>query len=262
MVAHIDGIELKKKFGQHFLRDGSFPHAMIEAVHLTENTSVMEIGCGDGFLTRAILKRNIRGLWVYEIDPDWVDYVRQTVPDERLTVFQENILDANLTDLEQYKPWVVLANLPYQITFPLLYKFMNHRQLFTEGVVMVQEEVAQKIVQKGGRGFGFPSVYLQYHAQWKLLNKVPPTAFYPPPKVDSRLLYFKPHETLKPITEPEKFWRFIKQCFLQPRRTLKNNLSTFHYDLSLISSETLALRAQQMNFDDLLNVWQTVHGQK
>lgn len=249
-------IRIKKKFGQHFLRDKSIVHRIVGNVEIDSNTSVFEIGCGDGFLTRQILKTPVARLWVFEIDSEWAKYVHEQLgQDKRLSVFTENILDVDFTRFEQFKPWTLLANLPYQVTFPILYLLHKHRDLLKEGVIMVQEEVAQKIVKKGGRGYGFPSLFFQHHFDWMLLSKVLPIAFYPPPKVCSRLMYFKPKENIKPIPDEEKFWKFIKACFRQPRRTLRNNLVQTHYDLSKIPDETLALRAQQMAMDDFLKLW-------
>jgi 16S rRNA (adenine1518-N6/adenine1519-N6)-dimethyltransferase len=91
-----------------------------------------------------------------------------------------------------------------------------------------------------------------------MLQKVPPGAFLPPPKVYSRLLYFKPRKNLEPIPEEEKFWQFIKHCFVQPRRTLKNNLQQFHYNLMHFSEQTLGLRAQQMSMQDFLHIWKVL----
>lgn len=256
----ISGIPVKKQFGQHFLRDQSVVDHMIDAVKLNDSSSVMEIGCGDGFLTRSILLQTaVARLWVFEIDPDWVDYVQQTIDDNRLQIFNENILDIDLARLEPHAPWVLLANLPYQITFPILHLLQRGRHLFAEGVIMVQEEVAQKIVKQSGRGYGYPSLFFQYYFEWKLLDKIPPGSFDPAPKVFSRLLYFKPKQDIKPIPQEEKFWKFIKICFAQPRRTLKNNLSQTHYDLTKISEELLMLRSQQMTMSDFLALWSALN---
>lgn len=249
------GITLKKQYGQHFLRDQSVVDNMIEHVTLTPQTSVFEIGCGDGFLTRSILQQDIARLWVFEIDPEWATHVRATVPDKRLTVFEENFLDLDFQRLAPNAPWTLLANLPYQVTFPIIHKLRENRHLLKEGVVMMQEEVAQKIVKTEGRGYGFPSLFLQHCFELKLLKKISPGAFFPPPKVYSRLLYFKPKAVVEEIPHEQEFWRFIKLCFHQPRRTLKNNLEQSHFDLSDISAETLQLRAQQMSMQDLLQVW-------
>lgn len=254
----IKGIPLKKQFGQHFLRQQSVVDHMLEKVTITPETSIFEIGCGDGFLTRTILQTNCARLWIFEIDPDWANYVMHIYPDKRLTMYCENILDVDWSRFEPYKPWTLLANLPYQVTFPILHTLQKNKHLLHEGVVMVQEEVAQKIVQKNGRGYGFVSVFFQYYFEWQLMEKIRPSAFYPPPKVDSRLLYFKPRTHEHELSADDPFWKFVKACFRQPRRTLKNNLQQSHYILDGISEEILAKRGQQMSFDDLFNLWQLV----
>lgn len=159
MTVYAAGIPLKKQFGQHFLRQQSVVDAMIAKVDLNKNSSVFEIGCGDGFLTRSILSTEIARLWVFEIDAHWVDYVKKTFPDERMTVFQENILDVDFSRFQENKPWILLANLPYLITFPILHLLQRERALLQEGVIMIQEEVAQKLVKTSGKGYGYPSLF-------------------------------------------------------------------------------------------------------
>jgi 16S rRNA (adenine1518-N6/adenine1519-N6)-dimethyltransferase len=253
------GIVLQKRYGQHFLRDQNIVDHMIENVHLQRDSSILEIGCGDGFLTRSILKQNFTSLWVFEIDHEWATYVHNAYGDQRMTIFEENILDVDFSRLAAHQPWTILSNLPYQITFPLLYLFQRHRLLFKEGVIMVQEEVAQKIVATKGRGYGFSSLFFQHYFSWRLLDKIPPDAFYPPPKVNSRLLYFKPRLILEQIIDEEGFWRFVKSCFHQPRRTLKNNLMQAALPISKVPQEFLTLRAQQMTKEQLQEVWQKVN---
>lgn len=255
-MAFSQGIPLKKQYGQHFLRDQSVVEHILDQVKLTDQSSVFEIGCGDGFLTQEILKHPLARLWVFEIDPQWAGYVRNALPDKRMHMKLANILDVNFAEFEPNKPWVLLANLPYQITFPILHLLQQNRDVLKEGVIMVQEEVAQKIVKTSGRGYGFPSLFFQRYFEWRLLQKVPPSAFHPAPSVDSRLLYFKPKAEIAAIADEENFWRFIKICFRQPRRTLRNNLATTHYDIKAIDEETLALRAQQMSMNDFLKLWQ------
>jgi 16S rRNA (adenine1518-N6/adenine1519-N6)-dimethyltransferase len=251
----IDGIPVKKQYGQHFLRWQPIVDSMIAAVSLNDQSSVFEIGCGDGFLTRSIINQPLKQLWVFEIDPDWAQYVQIKIKDKRLTIFQENILDVDFSRFENDKPWTLLANLPYQITFPLLHLFQKNRSIFKEGVIMVQEEVAEKLLKNHGRGYGYPSLFFQHYFEWKKLDKVPPIAFEPPPKVESRLLYFKPKAKVTPIKDEPAFWEFIKLCFRQPRRTLKNNLEQTHFDMTVIDEKTLQLRAQQMTMDDFLALW-------
>ena len=255
MASFSDGILIKKKFGQHFLRDESVAQSMIDHVHITPESSVFEIGVGDGMLTREILKKPITRLWAFEIDPEWADYVRKNVKDSRLIVFLQDILQVDFAQLEPYKPWILLANLPYQITFPILYLLHQNRHLLQEAVVMVQEEVAQKIMKTHGRGYGYSALFFQYFFDLKLLNKVPPGAFLPPPKVHSRLIYLKPKQNVPAIAHETEFWKFIKIIFHQPRRTLKNNLIQSNFDISALTPEILSMRAQQLTMTDFLAMW-------
>lgn len=245
----------KKALGQHFLRKQSVVDHMITAVTITPKTSVLEIGCGDGFLTKAILEQtSCKRLWSYEIDPEWAAFTDNNITDRRLTIKEKNILEINWNTLSPHRPWIVLSNLPYQITFPILFLLQQHKALFSEGVVMIQEEVAQKIVAKKGKGYNATSLFLQYHISFKLMEKIEPGAFTPPPKIFSRLVYFKPKLDVLPIANEEGFWKFVKLCFQSPRRTLRNNLKQTHY--SKLPETLLTKRAQELSFDDFLTVWQ------
>jgi 16S rRNA (adenine1518-N6/adenine1519-N6)-dimethyltransferase len=258
MALFSEGIPLKKQHGQNFLRDGAVVDRIINAVTIGPQSSVFEIGCGDGFLTRAIVGTKAARIWVFEIDPQWASYVEKNVLDARLKIFNQDILTIDVSLLEPYKPWILLANLPYHITFPILHMLKEHAHMLQEGVIMVQEEVAQKLVKTHGRGYGFISLFFQYYFEWKLLEKVPPTAFLPPPKIFSRLLHFKPRKSVDPIPDEAEFWRFVKVAFKQPRRTLKNNFLQTHISVEKIPQEILLLRAQQMDMNALLNLWRLI----
>lgn len=255
-LAH--GIAIKKQFGQHFLRDQKVIDRMIERVKLNKEMSVFEIGCGDGFLTKSILQQPIARLWVFEIDPEWAKFVQGQYPHPKLTIFQENVLDTDFSRLEPHKPWVLLANLPYSITFPILHVLHKNRNLLQECVIMIQEEVAQKLVKKSGRGYGYVSLFFQYSFDIELMERIKPGAFVPPPKVDSRLVYLKPKQDVPEIPDEVNFWKFIKACFSQPRRTLRNSLAGYDFDLAVIPAHYHELRSQQLAMSDFLAIWDIV----
>lgn len=253
------GPRKKKQFGQHFLRKQSVVDHMIHKKKITSETRVLEIGCGDGFLTKAILRQTpCKELRVYEIDPEWAHVVQAKLADSRLNINIENILDVDFSVLEKDAPWVLLANLPYQITFPIFYKIQANKDLFTYGVVMIQEEVAQKLIAKKGRGCNSTSLFLQHHFDFELMEKIGPEAFNPPPKIDSRLVYFKPKSDIQKIKNEEQFWKFLKYCFMSPRKTIANNLRQTHYNLSKFPQDILNLRAQQMSFEQFLDLWNSL----
>jgi 16S rRNA (adenine1518-N6/adenine1519-N6)-dimethyltransferase len=258
-----DGPRKKKRYGQHFLKNQMVVDCMIDRVDHSSKNVVLEIGCGDGFLTRSILMQTkCKKLISYEIDPEWARLVKNQIDDPRLEVIIENILEINFAELKPHAPITILANLPYQITFPILFLIRQNLELFSEGVIMVQEEVAQKLASKGGRGYSKTSLFLQHLIDFKLLEKVKPSSFVPPPKVDSRLVYFKPKQEIAEISNEESFWIFLAKCFLSPRRTIRNNLKAACYDLTAFSDEVLDLRAQQVKFQEFINIWEKLNSRE
>ncbi len=253
-----EGIPLQKKYGQFFLRDSRVTNDMLEGLPL-KNAAVFEIGCGDGFLTKAILSHPVARLDVFEIDPAWAGTVKALCKtDPRFKMHVTDFLQVTQEQLVAGAPWIVLSNLPYHLTFPILHKIKEFGDLVPAGAFMMQEEVAQKIVQTRGRGYGYVSLFFQYYFDWKLLSKVQPKSFFPEPKVFSRLISFKRKTGVIPIPEEKQFWRFIKLCFAHPRRTFRNNMSQTHINMDLFKDEILDLRSQQMSMQDFLKLWDMV----
>ena len=257
MMPSSGGIKLQKKHGQYFLRDKSVVRDMVWHYQL-KNVTVMEIGCGDGFLTREILAQPINKLVVFEIDPMWAKKVGDECQNDKLSIVVGDFLEADLQVLNAAAPVTLLANLPYHITFPILHRIHKARNIIQRGVVMIQDEVAEKIVKVRGKGYGYVSLFFQYYFDWKLLTKIPPTAFFPEPKVHSRLIAFTAKAGVTPIIEEKHFWRFIKICFAYPRRTLRNNIVQSHIPLNSLPEDLLALRAQQLSMAQFLQVWDVI----
>jgi 16S rRNA (adenine1518-N6/adenine1519-N6)-dimethyltransferase len=248
----------KKSLGQHFLKNLAPVESMIKRVDVDKQTTVLEIGCGDGILTRQILERTkCKKLLCYEIDHEWANYVKEKIIDQRLEIKNENVLGVDFRDFEGDGSWVVLANLPYQVTFPIIFLLQRNKRLFREGVVMVQEEVAQKLVATSGRSYSATIIFLQQHFQFELMEKISPDSFSPPPKVFSRLIYFKSIDNQE-MPEEKDFWRFLKICFSSPRRTLRNNLKLGSYKVENLDEEVLNMRAQQIPKNEFVKIWKMI----
>lgn len=257
----VEGPQKKKHLGQHFLRDADVVEKMISAVKI-ESRAILEIGCGDGFLTQAILESNpcCKTLISVEFDRDWFDFVNKKLKDPRLILIHDNVLDIDFSSLQVTFPMVLLANLPYNISFPILYKLVENKHLFSEGVFMVQEEVAQRLVAVSGRDKGSISLFMQHHFDFRLLDKIHPSAFLPPPKVFSRTVYFKPKTDSLGLEQKDvvAFWDFVKHCFHHPRQTLGNNLKKANFGASVIErldKSELSARAQQLKLEQFLEIW-------
>jgi len=247
----------KKEHGQNFLRDQGVVDAILKNAEILPTTPVMEIGCGDGFLTKSILKYTpCKELQVFEIDEEWLNVVKKNVMDRRLKLNLINILDVSLESFfTPENPAVLLANLPYHITFPILHKIQRQAHLFSHGVVMVQEEVAQRLTAQTGKNAGSVSHFFQHYFELTLLDKVPPTAFEPQPKIFSRLVGFRPKTAKETIPDIENFWLFMRQCFKFPRQMLRNNLKGSKFYTPDIPEKLLNLRAQQITTPEFVALW-------
>lgn len=203
---------------------------------------IVEIGPGRGALTALLLAHAERVVAV-EIDPAMIALLGERFAGEvKLTVVPGDVLQ---TDLSQWGPAVLAGNLPYYITSPILDRIFAARTALREAVLLVQREVAERLVaDPGSRDYGLLSVRTQVYAEAKYLFKVPPGAFSPPPKVESAVVRLVMREA---IDDQEKFLEFAARCFSHKRKTLRNNLIGY-YSKELVEAQPEAgLRGEQLS---------------
>jgi 16S rRNA (adenine1518-N6/adenine1519-N6)-dimethyltransferase len=239
----------RQKLGQHFLVRGSVLERIARAACPDREPLVVEIGPGRGALTTHLLARADRVIAV-EIDPYLVQKVQQVEPAlspaSNLQVIHANALQI---DLAQWGPAVITGNLPYYAATAILERVMALGPVVRRGVFLAQKEVAERIVAPpGSRDYGYLSVSMQLSADIELLFEVPPAAFHPPPKVDSAVIRFMPHNRAAElgIADRSDFLRFVSLCFRQKRKTLRNNLAS-HYGAAVDAWPEAALRAEQID---------------
>lgn len=220
------GVWSKKELGQHFLVDEKVLEKIISTSQLSEEDTVVEIGPGMGILT-AELKKRAGEVICFEIDPEMVRILRQDFL--RLRVIEGDVLLTASLALAGLKNYKIVANIPYQITTPLL-------RLFLEGEVgsrpqsltmLVQKEVAKRLAAAAKKpSRGYLSVLCQYFAEIVYVETVPKTAFWPVPEVDSALIYLRVRsERLLPEDQERRFLKFVHNLFIHPRKQLKNVLA-------------------------------------
>jgi 16S rRNA (adenine1518-N6/adenine1519-N6)-dimethyltransferase len=213
-----------QRLGQHFLIKGSILDRIAAAACPQREPLVIEIGPGKGALTSRLLERADRVVAV-ELDEALAAALRERHPDPRLEVVSGNVLE---TDLSQWGPAVAAGNLPYYIATAILSRSLAPGSLLARGVFLIQKEVALRVTASPGcRDYGYLSVESQLFADVNKLFDVRPSAFHPPPKVDSALIGY----TLRSragelgIESPGEFLAFVRLCFHQKRKTIRNNLA-------------------------------------
>ena len=225
-----------RRLGQHFLTRKSTLERIAESACGERTPLVIEIGAGRGALTESLLGRAEKVVAI-ELDPVLGHYLRQKFRDAleagRLILVESDILK---TDLGGWGPAVIAGNLPYYITSPILERLFAARANWKLAVILVQAEVAARIVAEPGcRDYGYLSVMVQAQARAERLFEVPRVAFRPPPKVDSAVVRLEPEDPTRNlgIKDLQLFLNFAGNCFRYKRKTLRNNLIGL-YDRSAV----------------------------
>jgi 16S rRNA (adenine1518-N6/adenine1519-N6)-dimethyltransferase len=236
----------RQRLGQHFLTRRDILARLAEAACPAREPLVVEIGPGRGALTGFLLERADRVVAI-ELDPALAAVLRRRF--SQVEVVEASVLD---TDLSQWGPVAVAGNLPYYIASPILERICGMGEALRRAVVLVQLEVAQRMVAKPGtRDYGFLTVETQFFTVPELLFRVPPTAFTPPPKVESAAVRLLP----KPAAEGAAgFLEFAGRCFQHKRKTLRNNLLPF-YGRQVEDWPEAGLRAEQVSIERLVEMY-------
>jgi 16S rRNA (adenine1518-N6/adenine1519-N6)-dimethyltransferase len=232
-----------RRLGQHFLIKGSILERIAAAACPEREELVIEIGPGRGALTEKLLQRADRVIAI-ELDAYLVDHLRARFTAEAIHA------DVLATDLAQWGRAVIAGNLPYYITSPILEKVLPLD--FRRAVFLMQKEVAERLVAvPGNRDYGYLTVQTALFAQARLLFEVKPSAFHPPPKVDSAVVLLERRPP--PLNDIEGFLQFVSRAFRHKRKTLRNNLA----DVPGIGEWPEAgLRAEQIGLGQFLAMYE------
>lgn len=223
------GFRFSKSMGQNFLIEGWVPQEIAAAAQADGTCGVLEIGPGIGPLTVQLARRAGRVAAV-ELDRSLLPILGETLaPFDNVSVIPGDVMKLDLPALlEEQLPGltpIACANLPYNITTPVLTKLLECGR-FASITVMIQREVAQRICAAPGTGdYGAFSVFCQYHTAPELLFEVPPECFIPAPKVTSSVLRLTPKAPPEEVDDPAHFFKVVRAAFAQRRKTLVNGLS-------------------------------------
>jgi 16S rRNA (adenine1518-N6/adenine1519-N6)-dimethyltransferase len=263
LYAH--GMRPNKAFGQNFLVDSSVLMKIVEAAELEPSDQVLEVGAGTGVLTRELAQRARRVVAV-ELERDMLALLAKTTskyPNVELVARNLLYLDpVEVFDAEAYK---LVANLPYYITAPTFRHFLESANPPRLLVVMVQQEVAQRIVAHPG-DLSLLAVSIQFYGQPKIVGQVPARAFYPAPKVDSAILRIEVNAQA-PFTAAERdsFFKVVQAGFSERRKQLHNALASGLHRKNedvrawLASANIdISRRAETLSIEEWLRLWQVM----
>ncbi|EGF09046.1 dimethyladenosine transferase [Streptococcus sanguinis SK1057] len=228
------GFTFKKSFGQNFLTDTNILQKIVDTAEIDKKVNVIEIGPGIGALTE-FLAESAAEVMAFEIDDRLVPILADTLRNfDNVTVVNQDILKVDLAQyIAEFKnpdlPIKVVANLPYYITTPILMHLIESGIPFSEFVVMMQKEVADRIsAQPNTKAYGSLSIAVQYYMTAKVAFVVPRTVFVPAPNVDSAILKMVRRDQPAVAVQDEKFFfKVSKASFVHRRKTLWNNLTSY-----------------------------------
>lgn len=215
----------KKRFGQHFLASTSVVRQIVAVSEVVPGLPVLEIGPGLGVLTEALLAAGA-DVTAIELDRDMASFIRERLPEVNLVEADGAAVDFG--EVLESKQWRCVANLPYNAGTKMITRMLERPDRFDRLVVMVQREVAERLVAPAGdRKRGSLSVFTEARAKARICIRVPPGAFHPPPRVHSAVVELKlrpePDVGEAPV---EVFDSVVRALFVQPRKTIRNNLAS------------------------------------
>ena len=226
----VGAMKAKKSLGQNFLRDENIINKIAEEISAFSHDLIVEIGPGRGALTKKLVKKNTFYL-ALEIDKDLSD-ILQKYESDKAQIIYEDILKVDLNNYLKdltYERLFIVGNLPYYITTPIIEKIIQSNLKITKLVIMVQKEVAERFMaQPKSKDYGYFTLYLRYFFDIKKVCDVSKNCFWPVPKVESMVISLEPREN-KPNVDILKYQEFLKTCFTQKRKILKNNLKSYNW---------------------------------
>ncbi|MEQ2529036.1 16S rRNA (adenine(1518)-N(6)/adenine(1519)-N(6))-dimethyltransferase RsmA [Robertmurraya yapensis] len=227
------GFSFKKSLGQNFLIDTNILNRIVDHANLTEESGAIEIGPGIGALTEQLLRRS-KKVVAFEIDQRLLPILEETLaPYPNKKIIHQDVLKADVASIvaEEFagiEDVMVVANLPYYVTTPIIMKLLEDKLPIRGIVCMLQKEVAERIAAKpGNKDYGSLSIAVQYYTEAETVMIVPKTVFVPQPNVDSAVIRLTVRETPRVSVKDEAFFFTVTRAsFAQRRKTILNNLTS------------------------------------
>ena len=245
-------MKAKKSYGQHFLSNESLAKSIADkAIELSDKYPVLEIGPGKGVLTKYLYDKMIRFKSV-EADPDMVEYLQITYPDIDMHLIYKDILKLDLNEVFD-EEFVLFGNFPYNISSQILFKMLEYKDKIPIMIGMFQKEVAERIIASpGNKEYGILSVLVQAYYTGKIIFRVKPGSFSPPPKVDSAVIKLERKEKFTLDCNEALFKTIVKSTFNKRRKMIRNTLKSLVNDDEILKDVFFTKRPEQLSLEDFI----------
>lgn len=268
-ILNRNGIFAKKKFGQNFLIDTNIVMKIVKTANITKETNVIEIGPGIGAMTE-ILAKEAGKVLCFEIDEDMVNILNEEIKNDNVKIVNKDFLKVDLDEEMKYfiepKNIVVVSNLPYYITTPIIFKLLEYSKNIEKMVFMVQKEVSERLTAKpGSKEYGSLSVLIELNGTMKKEFNVSRNCFYPVPNVDSEIVSMEIDKNDSALKNDPIFGKFIQNIFEMKRKTLANNIckktNFSRDDLNKILQElglSESVRAESLSLNQISKIYEAL----
>jgi 16S rRNA (adenine1518-N6/adenine1519-N6)-dimethyltransferase len=249
----------KKSLGQHFLHDENIARKIVNSLKAEQANYIIEIGPGNGVLTKYLFYRKKIPVIAVEIDNEKVKFLRNEFQGKENQVIHYDFLKYDLSVFTG--PVAIVGNFPYNISSQIFFRILENRGIVNEIVCMIQKEVAERIsAGPGTKTYGILSVLLQAFYNIEYLFRVTPEVFFPRPKVYSAVIRLTRNNTNELDCDEKLFFSIVKACFNQRRKTIRNSIKKIT-DKSLPSSDLLSKRPEQLNVEQFVELTRIVQSE-
>ena len=248
-------MKAKKSYGQHFLVNENLAKNIADqAIALSRQYPVLEIGPGKGVLTKYLFEVPINFKAV-ESDIDMIEYLHARFPGIHPYLIYEDVLKLDLAKVFNGNPLVLFGNFPYNISSQILFKMIENKDLVPVLVGMFQKEVAERIIAApGNKEYGILSVMTQAYYDGKILYRIKPGSFNPPPKVDSAVIKLERKENYRLDCNENLFKTVVKTAFNHRRKMMRNTLKSLTGDAEILKNEIFSKRPEQLSVSDFVDL--------
>ena len=241
----------RKKWGQNFLVDNNLLDKIVSTVDPQLNDHILEIGPGEGVLSKKILPQ-VKEMLAIEIDPLLVDHLNKQKNLKELNVIQGDILVNNIRDLPITNPVRVIGNIPYNITSRIIFWLIEQLDYWDDAFVMTQKEVAQRLTAKiSTKAYGRLTVVVGAYLNVDYRFTIPPDVFIPKPKVDSAFIWLTKKK--QPLIKDEdyvKFKKIVAAAFNQRRKMLRNSMKSWDFSKLVKENIDFSRRPESLSIEE------------